>query len=158
MINEFRGKYYFLSNFYSVPVKHGFLTFTNTEAAFHSEKCPMRAAEFTKLNPSEAKRLGRRVRLRSDWEQVKDQVMLDVVRAKFDQHPDLAQKLLATGDEELVEGNDWGDIYWGVYKGHGKNMLGKILMRVRAELRGENPDKVAVESEKVESAEQMCLY
>ena len=84
--------------------------------------------------------------------------MLDVVRAKFDQHPDLAQKLLATGDEELVEGNDWGDIYWGVYKGHGKNMLGKILMRVRAELRGENPDKVAVESEKVESAEQMCLY
>ena len=158
MINEFRGKYYFLSNFYSVPVKHGFLTFTNTEAAFHSEKCPVRAGEFTKLNPSEAKRLGRRVRLRSDWEQVKDQVMLDVVRAKFDQHPDLAQKLLATGDEELVEGNDWGDIYWGVYKGHGKNMLGKIRMRVRAELRGENPDKVAVESEKVESAEQMCLY
>jgi ribA/ribD-fused uncharacterized protein len=158
MINEFRGKYYFLSNFYSVPVKHGFLTFTNTEAAFHSEKCPVRSGEFTKLNPSEAKRLGRRVRLRSDWEQVKDQVMLDVVRAKFDQHPDLAQKLLATGDEELVEGNDWGDIYWGVYKGYGKNMLGKILMRVRAELRGENPDKVAVESEKVESAEQMCLY
>lgn len=110
----------------------------------------------TKLNPSEAKRLGRRVRLRSDWEQVKYDVMLDVVRAKFNQHPDLAQKLLATGDEELVEGNDWGDTYWGVCNGRGKNMLGKILMRVRAELRGENIDEVAVE--KVESAEQMSLY
>ena len=110
----------------------------------------------TKLNLSEAKRLGRRVRLRSDWEQVKYDVMLDVVRAKFNQHPDLAQKLLATGDEELVEGNDWGDTYWGVCNGRGKNMLGKILMRVRAELRGENIDEVAVE--KVESAEQMSLY
>ena len=156
MINEFRGRYYFLSNFYSVPVKYGLLTFANTEAAFHSEKCPMRAAEFTKLNPSESKRLGRRVKLRSDWEQVKDDVMLDVVRAKFNQHPDLAQKLLATGDEELVEGNDWGDTYWGVCNGRGKNMLGKILMRVRAELRGENIAEVAVE--KVESAEQMSLY
>lgn len=158
MINEFRGKYYFLSNFYSVPVKHGFLTFTNTEAAFHSEKCPVRAGEFTKLNPSEAKRLGRRVRLRSDWEQIKDNVMLDVVRAKFTQHPDLTQKLLATGDEELVEGNDWGDIYWGVYKGRGKNMLGKILMRVRAELRGESPDEMVAEAENVKSSEQMSLY
>ena len=110
----------------------------------------------TKLNPSEAKRLGRRVRLRSGWEQVKYDVMLDVVRAKFNQHPDLAQKLLATGDEELVEGNDWSDTYWGVCNGRGKNMLGKILMRVRAELRGENIDEVAVE--KVESAEQMSLY
>ena len=61
--------------------------------------------------------------------------MLNVVRAKFDQHPDLAQKLLETGDEELVEGNTWGDRYWGVCGGKGKNMLGKILMRVREELR-----------------------
>ena len=158
MINEFRGRCYFLSNFYSVPVKYGLLTFANTEAAFHSEKCPMRAAEFTKLNPSESKRLGRRVKLRSDWEQIKDDVMLDVVRAKFDQHPDLAQKLIATGDEELVEGNDWNDTYWGVCNGRGKNMLGKILMRVRAELRGENPDSMAGETDKVESAEQMSLY
>lgn len=158
MINEFRGRYYFLSNFYSVPIKHGLLTFANTEAAFHSEKCPVRAGEFTKLNPSEAKRLGRRVRLRSDWDQIKDNVMLDVVRAKFTQHPDLAQKLLATGDEELVEGNDWGDIYWGVYKGRGKNMLGKILMRVRAELRGESPNEMAADAKRVDSTEQMSLY
>ena len=84
--------------------------------------------------------------------------MLDVVRAKFDQHPDLAQKLLATGDEELVEGNDWGDIYWGVYKGRGNNMLGKILMRVRAELREESPDEMVAEAENVKSSEQMSLY
>lgn len=158
MINEFRGRYYFLSNFYFVPIRYGLLTFTNTEAAFHSEKWPVRAGEFTKLNPSEAKRLGWRVRLRSDWEQVKDQVMLDVVRAKFDQHHDLAQKLIATGDEELVEGNAWGDTYWGVCNSHGKNILGKILMRVRSELREESPADVVGASEKVEFAWQMNLY
>lgn len=137
MIDNFHGKYFFLSNFFCIPVKYGGLTFTNTEAAFHSEKCPSRSFEFVNLNPSEAKRLGRHVTLRPDWESVKDDIMLDVIRAKFAQHPDLAQKLLETGDEELVEGNTWGDRYWGVCKGEGKNMLGKILMRVREELRGE---------------------
>lgn len=135
MIDNFHGKYFFLSNFFCVPVKYGGLTFTNTEAAFHSEKCSSRSSEFVNLNPSEAKRLGRRVKLRPDWEDVKDDIMLNVVCAKFDQHPDLAQKLLETGDEELVEGNTWEDRYWGVCGGKGKNMLGKILMRVREELR-----------------------
>ena len=72
--------------------------------------------------------------LRKDWEQVKDDIMYEVVRAKFIQHPILAQQLLDTRDAELIEGNNWGDTYWGVCNGYGKNMLGRILMRVRDEL------------------------
>ena len=73
MINSFKGKYYFLSNFYSAPVTYDGLTFQNNEAAFQAAKCinPELRKQFINLNPSEAKRSGRRVKLRSDWEQVK---------------------------------------------------------------------------------------
>lgn len=135
MISEFRGKFYFLSNFYSSPVYYCGRTFRNAEAAFHSQKDPARAGEFTRLNPSEAKRLGRRVRLRCDWEEVKDGIMFEVVMAKFGGSQALADALLATGDEKLVEGNTWGDRYWGVCDGKGLNKLGGILERVRENLR-----------------------
>ena len=135
MISEFRGKYYFLSNFYSSPVYYCGMTFQNAEAAFHSQKDPARIAEFTRLNPSEAKRLGRRVRLRRDWEEVKDGIMFAVVMAKFGSSQSLADALLATGNEKLVEGNTWGDRYWGVCDGKGLNKLGDILERVRENLR-----------------------
>lgn len=135
-IREFTGNYFFLSNFYERSVKVGDKKYANTEAAFHSFKCPERAEEFTTLNPKEAKRLGRSVKLRPDWEQIKDDVMRKVVRAKFTQHEDLKQKLLETGDAILEEGNTWNDKYWGVdaTTREGKNMLGKILMEIRAEL------------------------
>ena len=75
-ISEFRGEYYFLSNFYSAPVTYNGMCFENNEAAFQAAKCPERMTEFCRLNPSEAKRLGRRVKLRGDWEAVKDTVKL----------------------------------------------------------------------------------
>lgn len=87
--------------------------------------------------PKEAAELGRDRRrpLRADWEQVKDDVMRAAVRAKFRAHADLRAELLATGDEELIE-NAPGDYYWGCgADGSGKNMLGRILMELRAELR-----------------------
>lgn len=65
-ISEFRGEYYFLSNFYSAPVTYNGMCFENNEAAFQAAKCPERMTEFCHLNPSEAKRLGRRVKLRGD--------------------------------------------------------------------------------------------
>lgn len=138
MINKFRGKYYFLSNFYEADVEYGGITFKNNEAAFQAQKVvdDSRKLRFKDLNPRRAKRLGRRVRLRSDWEKVKDNYMYEICKAKFSQNPELAKKLLATGDEELVEGNKWNDTYWGVCNGRGKNKLGKILMKVREELRG----------------------
>lgn len=119
-IDDFRGEYFFLSNFFMAHVIYQGIRFENNEAAFQA-----------------AKRLGRRVVLRPDWEEVKFDVMYDVCRAKFTQHPDLRANLLATGDAELVEGNTWNDRVWGVCKGVGENNLGKILMRIRNELAAE---------------------
>lgn len=138
VIDEFRGRYFFLSNFYTAPITYQDIRFENNEAAFQSAKCPERMSEFCGLTPNSAKRLGRRVSLRPDWETVKYNVMYDVCMAKFTQNPDLLSKLLDTGDAELIEGNTWGDRVWGVdmYRGIGENHLGKILMRVRDELSG----------------------
>ena len=142
-INSFKGEYEFLSNFYSHNVTYAGLTFKNNEAAFQSAKVfdDEIKIKFTTLNPSEAKRLGRRVKLRSDWENAKDDVMLNVLRAKFSDNT-LAKFLLDTGDAELVEGTTgWHDNYWGTCECDkcagipGKNMLGKLLTQVRSELR-----------------------
>ncbi len=130
-IDDFSGEYFFLSNFFPSNLKYKGLEFTNTEAAFHAMKCPERAAEFCRLLPSEAKRLGRHVKLRPDWEQIKEQVMYEVCFAKFDQNPELKERLLETGNKELIEGNFWNDRCWGVCEGVGDNKLGKILMRLR---------------------------
>lgn len=136
MISTFRNDYEFLSNFYTgYPVEYNGIVYSSGEAAFQAQKCPKRAKEFYSLGPSEAKKLGRSVELRLDWEEVKDQIMLEVVRAKFGNDEVMARWLLATGDEELIEGNTWNDTYWGVCKGKGKNKLGQILMQVREELK-----------------------
>lgn len=132
-INEFRDEYFFLSNFYNCTINYKGYTFKNTEAAFQAAKCPERMAEFCELNPSEAKKLGRRVALRKDWELIKDTVMYDVCKAKFFQNPELLDKLVDTGDSELIEGNTWGDRVWGICDGVGENRLGKILMLIRDE-------------------------
>lgn len=88
-------------------------------------------------SPMIAARLGRSRKqpLRRDWESVKDDVMRQAVRAKFEQHADLADLLLQTGDATLIE-HTTNDSYWGDGgDGSGKNMLGCILMQVREELR-----------------------
>lgn len=131
MIESFTGENYFLSNFSHSKIEMNGLVFDNAEAAFHSFKDPARAAEFEGLNPSLAKRLGRSVRLRKDWEEVKDAIMYEVVLTKFLQNPLLKRKLIDTKGKDLIEGNYWGDRYWGVCNGVGKNMLGKILVEVR---------------------------
>lgn len=136
MINEFRGRYYFLSNFFEVPVTYEGITYTNNEAAFQSAKVLDSSVrkKFATLDPSSAKRKGRHVQLRHDWENVKFDIMYEIVKAKFSQNEELKNKLIATGDEHLEEGNTWGDRIWGTVNGKGQNNLGKILMRVREEL------------------------
>lgn len=129
MINEFRGKYFFLSNFYKEDP-----TFTN-EHRFQSlktENVNERVRVLMAETAKEAKQLGRKVSLRPDWEDVKDSIMELTLRIKFED-PELRQKLLDTGNEELIEGNNWGDKYWGQVNGVGENKLGKILMKLRAE-------------------------
>ena len=77
------------------------------------------------------------MKIRKDWDDVKLDVMLWGIREKF-KNEDLRQLLMETGEEELVEGNWWGDKFWGVSNGEGENHLGKILMRVREEVRQVN--------------------
>lgn len=134
-ISEFNGEFRFLSNFYNAPVLFNGIRYRNTEAAFQAQKQPERAQEFADLPPNHAKSLGRKLKLRADWERVKQQVMLELTRAKYTQNQFLAERLLATGNAELIEGNYWNDTYWGVCRGVGRNELGKILMQVRDELR-----------------------
>lgn len=92
---------------------------------------------FTVLPANKAKRLGRQVQLRSDWQEVKLSIMEEIVRIKFTENEQLKKLLLMTGDAEIAEGNTWGDTYWGVdiRMGEGENNLGKILMKVRSELK-----------------------
>jgi len=112
------------------------LTYQNNEAAFQAQKTldENERMKFTTLNPSEAKYLGRHVKLRPDWESIKTNVMYEICLAKFTQNEDLKEKLLATGNKHLEEGNTWGDKIWGTVNGIGENRLGKILMQIRDEL------------------------
>ena len=139
VIDSFRGQYFFLSNFCEVPVIYDGITYLNNEAAFQAQKTINKEEriDFSMLNPSQAKRMGRRVSLRPDWEEVKFDIMYEICKAKFTQNQSYKENLLKTGDAELIEGNDWGDKIWGQVDGIGENHLGKILMRIREELKNE---------------------
>lgn len=134
----FKGPHRFLSNFWECVVRsRSGVVFRSTEAAYQWAKCSneTRAAAFAAMSPAEAKKAGRSLRLRPDWEFVKEKVMLALLRQKFGpDNPDLRDQLLATGDLYLEETNHWGDKYWGVCGGVGKNRLGELLMLVRKEL------------------------
>lgn len=137
-ISGFKGPYSFLSNLYiATVVGDDKQVYASVEHAYqaaktHSKKQrnQIRLAE----SPALAKFLGKRATLRDDWDRVKDGIMLELLRSKFDRHPALRSMLIDTGDAELIEGNTWGDTYWGVCDGVGQNKLGKLLMQVREEL------------------------
>lgn len=145
IIDRFDGQHRFLSNFYEVPLLFRGLVFKNAEAAFHSQKCPRRAKEFQGLTASQSKRLGRQVEMRPDWDKVRDQIMYEAVFEKFSQNAEIRERLIATGDAALVEGNTWNDKYWGVCNGEGENHLGAILMRVRRDLAENRPISISDE-------------
>lgn len=135
-INKFDGDYSFLSNFYDAPVEYRGITYRNSEAAYQAQKTlDMNIRkEFSDLSGAEAKKKAQAIDLRTDWDDVKVTVMYEIVHNKFAQNPDIRDLLVATDDAEIVEGNYWNDTFWGVCNGTGKNMLGKILMRVRKEM------------------------
>ena len=128
---RFRDEYYFLSNMYPIyiPYKNGL--YKCVESAFQMMKCSddNEKKGFELLNGFEAKKRGRRVKLRDDWNEIKLDVMRDILEVKFSS-PDLKNKLMRV-NEEIVEDNNWGDRYWGRCNGIGKNMLGKLLMEIR---------------------------
>ena len=116
------------------------LRFPSVEHAFQAAKSldPNVRWQFQYCRSAgEAKQRGKMIKLRPDWEEVKIQVMTDLIRNKF-QSPQLKQRLLDTGYAHIEEGNNHGDRFWGTVKGQGQNELGKILMKVRDELRDES--------------------
>ena len=139
MINNFESpENRFLSNFYNSPLEYKGIKYPTIEHAFQAQKTTNKTEQLQIANqetPGQAKRLGRKVKMISNWEEIKEQVMYDLVKIKFS-NPSLKQKLLNTGEEELIEGNTWNDVFWGVCNGVGKNRLGNILMKVRSELKG----------------------
>jgi N-glycosidase YbiA len=141
MIDKFDGtEFGFLSNFYPSKVKLGDIIFPTIEHAFQAAKTLDIEERLTikeASTPGVAKIMGRGVKLRPDWEEIKISVMEDLVRQKFTNDPILKQKLLDTRHQILVEGNHWHDTFWGVCNNVGQNNLGKILMKIRAEFQNE---------------------
>jgi len=137
MISEFSGEYTFLSNFYDSPILIDNILFSCVESAYQAQKTTSRIIrkKFASMKAKEAKKFGRQVILRDDWDDIKKDIMEYLVREKFNQNPILRNKLLGTGNEELQEGNYWRDTYWGVCNGVGENNLGKILMKIREEIK-----------------------
>lgn len=142
MIKTFDDEYSFLSNFHFSPMFINDNLYSTVEHYYQAMKANndvdhelIRNA----ISAAGAKKFGRSIKLRPDWEDVKDRVMLEGLSAKFDQNKELAQQLIDTGNEELQEGNYWGDVYWGINlkTGKGKNKLGKFLMQIREELNNE---------------------
>ena len=133
---RFRNEYWFLSNMYPCSIWYegaldGKYIFRSVETIFQMMKCDddNEKKGFELLNGFEAKKRGRRVKLRDDWNEIKLDVMRDILEVKFS-IPDLRNKLIRVNDE-IVEDNNWGDRYWGRCNGIGKNMLGKLLMEIR---------------------------
>lgn len=138
MIDKFFGEYRFLSNFWPCKVEFDGEIYDSVEHAYQAAKTlnkDHRDMIRSSKTPGEAKKLGKKIHIREDWEYFKIHIMSNLVAQKFRMNEDLANMLLATGDEELVEGNTWGDTFWGTCKGTGHNHLGKILMGVRQELK-----------------------
>lgn len=142
-IIHFEGDYRFLSNFWPCSIEYEGAVYKSVEAAYQSAKTldpkereAVRACE----TPGQAKRMGKKVVVRSDWEGVKVCIMRALVILKF-KDPELRARLLATGVKKLVEGNSWGDRFWGATWDRdekvlvGRNALGMILMGVRDDIR-----------------------
>lgn len=137
MITSFQGEFAFLSNFAAVDVNYDGMTYDTVEAAYQAAKTTdIMARQRIRLaeTPNQAKKLGRAVTLRTDWESIKVAVMTELLWDKFTQEP-FRSLLLSTQDETLIEGNTWNDRFWGAteYSGMwlGNNMLGKLLMQTR---------------------------
>lgn len=147
-ITEFVGVYRFLSNFYPSEVNLKFMqnldgcidqnNYPTVEHAYQASKTLQTSYRLKikeAISPGAAKRLGRHIPIRRNWEEIKIWVMKHLLQQKFSPNTSLADELLKLGNIELVEGNTWGDRIWGQCPiGNGKNLLGKLLMEIRHDL------------------------
>lgn len=148
-IERFSDEHFFLSNFSRLAVTWRDEVWPTSEHAFQAAKCVEEMDRLSILHadtPGQAKRLGRKVKLRPDWDEIKDGIMDEILAAKF-APTHMQDRLLATGEEELIEGNNWHDQYWGDCSCEnadgvhpdcltpGRNRLGAALMILRGEIR-----------------------
>lgn len=134
-IVQFAGTHRFLSNFWPAPVVLDGMLFPSVEHAYVAAKTTNATLRkrILPLTAGQAKRFGRTFKMRTaHWEEIKLSVMEGLLRQKF-AHPHLRQQLVATHTANLVEGNTWGDCFWGVCDGVGENHLGRLLMKIRTE-------------------------
>lgn len=135
MIDLFDGEYRFLSNFWPCPIVMGDFVFPSTENAYQAAKYPKsERQQFTTCSPAMAKKLGSRIDRPKNWDAEKLIVMRKVLERKFAPKSYNLLQLSLTSPHELIEGNTWGDVFWGVCDGIGENNLGKMLMDIRSEL------------------------
>lgn len=140
----FRNEFFFLSSMYPTAIQAGEFSFSSSEQAFQMRKTILpeeRELIYGTKDPGESRSRGRKCPIRPDWEKLKKDHMHRVTFHKFFQDPELKERLLATGNLVLEEGNTWGDLTWGVdlRTRKGENLLGKTLMSIRSELSKENP-------------------
>ena len=139
IIDCFRGENFVYSNFYGIPVVYKDHVYKSSEHAFHAQKATNekdRQYIEDAPTPGIAKRRGREIKCRADWNDIRVDEMASIVYAKFSRNSHLHDKLCSTGDSLIIEGNAHGDTFWGMVKDSkgewvGKNNLGKILMIVR---------------------------
>lgn len=136
-ISGFNGQWRFLSNFYETPITYEGVTYPSVENAYQAAKTISQEERlaFRNITSKQAKSLGRKVKIREDWEKLKIKVMRDLIYEKFTRNRKLYSALVLTGDSYIEETNWWGDKFWGVCKGEGENNLGKILMDIRGQLK-----------------------
>jgi N-glycosidase YbiA len=156
MIDQFKGDWQFLSNFYPSPVWYEGKCYSTVEHAYQAAKTEneeLREIIRKSATPGKAKKLGQEIMCRPDWEEVKVYVMTQLLWSKFGQDTDLRRRLLETGEDPLVEGNYWNDEFWGLdlKTNQGQNVLGKLLMAIRSvmhetEARRRKTEKEAGES------------
>lgn len=146
-ILSFTGDYRWLSNFWPAEVKLTLgsiestpdvqeIVYPSVENAYQAAKAPSSwRHRFAGVPAGVAKRMGREVPMRADWDDLKVEVMRHLIGQKFAEGSPLSGLLLATGEAEIIEGNHWNDVFWGVCRGRGLNTMGKLLMEQRARLR-----------------------
>ncbi len=136
-VTSFSGEHRWLSNFWPCEFTWRGLQWHNIETAYQAEKCSF-CSDYARIHgastPGLAKKLGRNVAMKPDWGQIKVPTMRALLQIKFAAGTQLAGQLLRTGDAELIEGNTWGDRFWGKCNGVGENQLGRLLMEQRAAL------------------------
>lgn len=135
-IKGFFGDYRWLSNFHECKIKHNNNIYPSVENLYQAFKCVdiNDMNKFVNITPKEAKQLGKKIKMRSDWDMIKLKIMEQLIRYKFTKNDQLKQKLIDTKDYYIEETNNWNDTFWGVCNNIGDNHLGKIIMKIRDEI------------------------